>query len=175
MPASPPLVVSGDLNEYKIDRLVRNGAPIDLFGVGTEMVTSRDDPALAVIYKLVEKKPGHAWAPVMKSSAGKPSFPGRKQLFRRVARGGRFLGDAIGLAHERRDGVPLLKCVMRGGRILGKLPSLHAIRERALRQVASLSEPMRGLSPSRTYPVHISEELRRVRASLSELDGGIDR
>jgi len=138
------------------------------------MVTSRDDPALAVIYKLVEKRPGKVWQPVMKPSVGKPGFPSRKQVFRRTGRDGTFLNDTIGLSTERRKGTPLLRCVMRGGRILGKLPSLRKIRERALRQAASLPEPMRGLAPSRAYPVRISDELRRVRGSLREMDGGID-
>src|ERR1043166_5288826 len=50
------IVASGDLNEYKIDDLLAQGAPIDAFGVGTELVTSRDDPSLGMVYKLVEQQ-----------------------------------------------------------------------------------------------------------------------
>ena len=52
------IVTSGDLNEYKIEELVAGGAPIDSFGVGTDLVTSRDVPALSVVYKLVETETG---------------------------------------------------------------------------------------------------------------------
>lgn len=48
------IFVSGDLNEFIINDLTARGAPIDAFGVGTELVTSRDDPALQAIYKIVE-------------------------------------------------------------------------------------------------------------------------
>lgn len=63
----------------------------------------------------------------------------------------------------------------RSGRIIGKLPSLRAIRERALRQVAALPERLRMLTPSKGYPVKFSKALRNARVSLRESDGGIDR
>jgi nicotinate phosphoribosyltransferase len=47
------IMASGDLNEYLIKELMDKGAPIDLFAVGTELVTSRDDPAMNGVYKLV--------------------------------------------------------------------------------------------------------------------------
>ena len=50
------IIVSGDLNEYKIKELVEAGAPIDTFGVGTQLVTSEDAPSLGGIYKLVEQE-----------------------------------------------------------------------------------------------------------------------
>src|SRR3989339_1212874 len=62
------IVASGDLNEERIDDLLQNGAPIDSFGVGTEMVTSKDTPALGGIYKLVEREHNGKTIPMMKSS-----------------------------------------------------------------------------------------------------------
>jgi nicotinate phosphoribosyltransferase len=50
------IMVSGDLNEYLIHDLLNKGAPIDSFGVGTELSTSRDDPAMNGVYKLVAIK-----------------------------------------------------------------------------------------------------------------------
>lgn len=79
------------------------------------------------------------------------------------------------LADEKLPEIPLLKCMMRGGRIVGKLPSLQAIRERARRQVAALPARLRTLTGSGTYPVRFSEGLRTLRRSIRELDGGIDR
>ena len=52
--SSVKIIASGDLDEYKIARIVAAGAPVDGFGVGTELITSRDAPALAMVYKLVE-------------------------------------------------------------------------------------------------------------------------
>ena len=51
---SVKIIASGDLDEYKIAQLVARGRPVDGFGVGTELITSRDAPALAMVYKLVE-------------------------------------------------------------------------------------------------------------------------
>ena len=54
--ANTKIMASGDLNEYLIQDLVNRGAPIDSFGVGTELSTSRDDPAMNGVYKLVAIK-----------------------------------------------------------------------------------------------------------------------
>ena len=76
------IFASGDLNEFKIDELVRQGARIDAFGVGTDLATSRDVPALGVIYKLVEAECGQGVEPKTKFSQDKAYWPGRKQVFR---------------------------------------------------------------------------------------------
>ncbi len=96
------IMASGDLNEYRIAELVDAGAPIDAFGVGTELATSADAPSMGSIYKLVEI----AGRPVAKSSPQKPSWPGVKQVFRYPDR------DVVGLAEEHHPGaVPLLEPV----------------------------------------------------------------
>ncbi len=104
------IVVSGGLDELAIDRLVRDGAKIDTFGVGTRMGVSADHPYLDTAYKLV----WYRGRPVMKLSRGKVSAPGRKQVFRRS----RPFGDLVGLNDEK---VPpgrerLLEPVMIGGK-----------------------------------------------------------
>ncbi|HYL08077.1 MAG TPA: nicotinate phosphoribosyltransferase, partial [Candidatus Udaeobacter sp.] len=83
------IFASGGLDELAIDALVRSGAPIDAFGVGTKMGVSADDPYLDTAYKLV----CYAGRPVMKLAQGKVTAPGRKQVFRRR----RPFGDLIGL------------------------------------------------------------------------------
>ena len=84
------IVASGDLNEYRIDELVRNGAAIDSFGVGTEMVTSKDAPALGGVYKLVEQVHGGRAIPRMKFSSDKATYPCKKQVYRKKDGGGNF-------------------------------------------------------------------------------------
>src|SRR6266849_10061516 len=90
------IFASGGLDELAIDRLVRDGALIDAFGVGTRMGVSADQPYLDTAYKLV----CYDGRPVMKLSRGKVSAPGRKQVFRRA----RPFGDLVGLHDEE---VPL--------------------------------------------------------------------
>ena len=112
------IVASGDLNEYKVAALVAAGAPIDLFGVGTDLATSRDVPALSVVYKLVETERGGQVDYKSKFSEEKVYWPGRKQVFR-FSTAGRYHRDLIARQEEKAPGAaPLLHPVMRGGRRL---------------------------------------------------------
>lgn len=72
------IVVSNDLNEFKIDQLVRHGAKIDSFGVGTELITGKPESALGGVYKLVEDVNGDK----VKLSQDKKTMPGLKQIIR---------------------------------------------------------------------------------------------
>lgn len=93
------IVASGDLDEHRIASLLAEGAPIDAFGVGTALSTSRDAPALGGIYKLVEVERDGDEVPVMKLSGGKHSFPGRKQAWR-VVQDDSAQRDILALADE---------------------------------------------------------------------------
>ena len=77
------ILASGDLDEHRIAALLADGAPIDAFGVGTQLGTSADAPALGAVYKLVEDVAG----PKMKLASGKVTLPGRKQVWRRFEDG----------------------------------------------------------------------------------------
>ena len=79
-------MVSGDLDEYRIRELVAAGAPIDAFGVGTQLATSADAPHMGAIYKMVELEICGIKRFTAKYSEDKPSLPGAKQVFRDVAR-----------------------------------------------------------------------------------------
>ena len=153
------IIASGDLNEWKIDRLLRNGAPIDLFGVGSELATSRDDPVMAGVYKLVKIGRGRESAAI-KLSSDKVSLPFLKQVRRRADRNGRFIGDVLCLHGEHLEGEALIRQYMRGGRIIRKLPALPRIRKRARRQIECLSPELRKLADGAEYPVEISRKLR---------------
>ncbi|MEE9219883.1 MAG: nicotinate phosphoribosyltransferase [Acidobacteriota bacterium] len=162
------ILVSSELDEDAIDRLLCGGAPVDGFGVGTSLAVSRDTPYLDIVYKLVE----YAGRPRLKLSSHKILLPGRKQIFRRM-RDGRFESDVIGRHDESLDGEPLLVPVMKAGRCLPEMqPDLETIRERARRQVESLPPEIRSLDKrSPGYPVRISENLAsdrdRLQASLN--------
>jgi nicotinate phosphoribosyltransferase len=150
------IVASGDLDEWKVDELVRGGAPIDVFGVGTELITSRDAPSIAMVYKLVEVS-GEGR---IKLSPDKVSVPMAKQVFRRRDDQGRFSGDLVAQADEVQDGEPLLLPVVQGGRLLGPMAGLDALRARCREQIASLPETLRGIDASPVYPVQVSDLLR---------------
>src|SRR5206468_13061473 len=80
------IFASGDLDEQAVRELVRAGAPIDGFGLGTRIDTSADAPYLDSAYKLEE----YAGRPRRKRSEGKATWPGRKQVYRRHGSDGRL-------------------------------------------------------------------------------------
>jgi nicotinate phosphoribosyltransferase len=169
------IVASGGLDEARIDRLAAAGAPIDVFGVGTEMAVSSDAPALDIAYKLTE----YAGRGRMKLSPGKCTLPGRKQVFRRF-RDGVACGDTIARHDERLPGAPLLRPVMRDGVALGQAPSLAEIRAFARASVEALPAGCRSLAPhDPPYPVEVgetlAEEARRLGAALAREANGRDR
>ncbi len=122
------IAASGDLEEGRIAQLVAAGAPVDLWGVGTELGTSRDSPVVNGVYKLVADRRGDGWRGVWKHSPDKETVPGPKQVFRRYD--GAFMSaDVIAGADERLDGEPLLVPAMRDGEPVRR-ESLEEIAER---------------------------------------------
>jgi len=159
------IFASGDLSEYRIANLVRKGAPIDAFGVGTQLGVSADAPALGGIYKLVEDTAG----PKMKRSTAKVTLPGRKQIYRSLA-DGVASHDVLALDDEPSPpGTPLLQKVMEHGRRTGPPEPLSAVRERCSRSIASLPPALRSLDPAgEAYPVRYSAGLEDLLAQLQQ-------
>jgi nicotinate phosphoribosyltransferase len=154
------ITASGDLHEGRIAELVAAGAPIDLWGVGTDLGTSRDSPVVNGVYKLVARRHDGEWRRVWKRSADKATVPGPKQVFRSRS-GTAITGDVIGAADEDLDGEPLLAPAMRGGEITG-VERLAEIRERTAAQLAALPTELRrpGRGGAEPYPVRYSDRLR---------------
>ncbi|MFT3770051.1 MAG: nicotinate phosphoribosyltransferase [Minicystis sp.] len=138
------IVASGDLNEYRIAELRAAGAPIDMYGVGTDLVTSIDAPSLGGVYKLVEMERDGAAMPIAKFSEGKGTLPGPHQVHRIRDAGGRLLRDVITLADEQPETRPgeqaeaLLVPVMAGGKRTAPAEPLAAIRGRAQAELGRL-------------------------------------
>jgi nicotinate phosphoribosyltransferase len=149
------IVASGDLDEQRIADIVASGAPIDGFGVGTAVSTSSDAPALSGVYKLAEIERDHRFVPVLKTSPGKRTYPGRKQAWR-VIRDGVAVEDVLSLADaDPPSGAePMLKEVMTNG-VRTARPPLTEIRARCRQQVALLPKDVRRLCDGRNYPVRI--------------------
>ncbi|MEU5982518.1 nicotinate phosphoribosyltransferase [Streptomyces sp. NPDC047434] len=130
------IIVSGGLDEYGVAALVREGAPIDAFAVGTKVGTAADAPYLDAAYKLVE----YDARPMMKLSVSKVTAPGPKQVFR-----GPGLRDVVGLANEEPPAgtEPLLRPVMRGGLRTEPPAALSTARARFEADLAALPEEAR--------------------------------
>jgi nicotinate phosphoribosyltransferase len=154
------IFASGGLDEDAIDAMLRAGAPIDGFGVGTSLTTSADAPSLDCAYKLQE----YAGLPRRKRSFGKATWPGRKQVWRSYGPDGRMAGDILGLAGDTHAGEPLLRPVMEGGRRIDPPPTLMDIRDRAQRELTRLPEPLRSLAGGAPYPVQVAASLEKLAA-----------
>lgn len=132
------IIASGDLDEHRIAALLAAGAPIDAFGVGTQLGTSADAPALGAVYKLVEDVNG----PKLKLATGKQTLPGRKQVWRLSDR------DVLALEHEVLEGGrPLLSQVMASGQRVGPPEDLDVARDRCRAGLAELAGTERNLEP----------------------------
>ncbi|MBI2486390.1 MAG: nicotinate phosphoribosyltransferase [Deltaproteobacteria bacterium] len=155
------IMASGDLNEYRIKELIRRGLKADVFGVGTEMGTSKDAPALGGIYKLVEDNFG----PRMKFSEDKVTLPGKKSLFRILRTDGKFEKDLITLHGEKpdsKDAYPLLVKAMENGKIISDLLPLSNIRERFRESLERLPDELKEIDEVHEYRVEISPLLKSL-------------
>jgi len=153
---------SGDLDEYRLQGLMADGAPIDGFGVGTRLDASTDAPTLELVYKLQE----YAGRPRRKRSEGKATWPGRKQVYRRTRADGALVADCLGLEAFLRAGEPLLRPVMVDGRRLAPAEPLATVRERVRAQLAALPPELRANRTAPAYPVSIAPELRELAEQL---------
>ena len=189
--------ISNDLDEYTIQSLLNQGAPIDSFGVGTKLATCYDQPALGCVYKLSARR-DHAdepWTPVMKLSEQpyKRTVPGVQRLRRFLDPAGMPLGDMIydpDLAagdgavlvdvedparEEDTTGVEsreLLQPIVRDGRAVAPREPLEAARERCAAALDALDPAVKRFMNPQTYLVGMEKGLaetreRLVRESLS--------
>ena len=156
------IFASGGLDEDRLAAIIAADAPITGFGIGTSLTTSQDAPVLDCAYKLQD----YAGLPRRKQSAGKQTWPGRKQVWRRFGADGRMIGDVLSLERDEQPGEPLLQPVMKAGRRLAPAPTLGEIRARAVQQLARLPEPLRRLDPPTSYPVRVADALRDLAAEV---------
>jgi nicotinate phosphoribosyltransferase len=159
------IVASGDLEEHRIAEMCGAGAPIDVWGVGTELGTSRDSPVVNGVYKIVADLSGEAWRGVAKRSEAKETLPGAKQVFR-MFKNGTMVEDVVGTADEQLDGEPLLVPAMRRGEIV-LAETLEDMRDRTKRSMRALPLALRSRGKKPRYPVSHSAELTEAARSMS--------
>jgi nicotinate phosphoribosyltransferase len=164
--ADVKIMATSDLNEYRILELTAAAAPIDLYGVGTDLATSADSPSLGAVYKLVELASDGVKRYTAKYSEEKHTRPGAKQVFRYPQR------DLIACAWEcpphQEPAEALLRPVIAQGQLLEPLPGAHAARRNAQENIKRLPHVLRSLYAPEEHPwrVDYSPELLALDASV---------
>ena len=153
------IFASSGFDEFKIAKVLSDGARIDAFGVGTKVGVSSDAPFVDVVYKMVHFNDRD----VRKLSPGKVTLAGEKQVFRNKKTNGYFVEDIIGVRDESILGSdPLLEKVMENGIVLRAHPSLEEIRKRFALNFSSLDKKYKSISDVVVYPVKLSHGLEKL-------------
>ncbi len=165
------IIASHELDEFQIDRLLNNGAPIDSFGVGTRLTTGANfnsltnegsTSALGGVYKLVESD----GKPVGKQSLDEPSkatVPGKKQIYRIADADGNYVKDCVALWNEPiSEGQPLLIPIIQDGELVYDFPNLHDIQTRTTAELNRLPGSHKSLREAEPYPVEFHPTLRNL-------------
>lgn len=187
------IVASNDLDENTILDLKSQGARIDTWGVGTQLITASDQPALGGVYKLVEREVDGKMVPTIKISANpeKVTTPGKKEVYRIISNGsGKAIADYISFPDEtippengklklfnplhpymrknvrNFNAVRMLAPIFEGGEQVYQLPELEAIREYHNHQLDQFwPEYLRKLNPE-IYRVNLSEAVWEKKQEL---------
>lgn len=186
------IFVSGDLDEYTIADLKQQGACIDVWGVGTRLITGYDNPALGGVYKLAAYVHDEEVTPKLKISenVGKVTNPGIKKIFRIYdKKDDKTIADLIALEHESIDETKplvifdpidtwkkmtltdfytkeLLVPIFEQGKQVYHLPTLKEIQEYSARDKASFWDEFKRIKRPHVYKVDLSDELYNLKKKL---------
>ena len=187
------IIASNDLDENIIMNLKAQGARIDIWGIGTQLITAADQPSLGGVYKLVEREKDGVMEPVIKISGNpeKISNPGAKDVYRIMNKDtGRAEVDYVTLRDdedvsqgkplflfdpvhpylnktlERYEAIPLLEPIFVEGELVYSLPTLEDIRRHHEQQLSLFwPEHLRKLNPE-PYRVNLSQKAWDLRMAL---------
>lgn len=187
------IVASNDLDENIIFNLKSQDAKIDIWGVGTQLITAADQPALGGVYKLVAREKNGEYVPVIKISGNpeKVSNPGFKEVYRIMnKKTGKAEADYLALQHEvdikngeriklfdpihpyihkyieDYEAIPLLRPIFVGGALVYELPNLEQIRDYHAGQMQLFwPQYLRKLNPE-VYRVNLSTEAWKLKMDL---------
>ena len=181
------IFASGDLDEFTIDQLKEQRAPIDGFGIGTRLATGANfNPltgeggvsALTGVYKHAERLDGSVVIPTMKLSdePGKSTLPGRKQVYRWHNADGCYERDVIHLWDETsKEGEALLVPIVRQGKLVYHFPSVKDLQAIAAEELSKLPARHKALTDGEEYPVTLSQQLEQLRSRLSRESRSVSR
>lgn len=187
------ICASGDLDEYSISSLMQQGAKIDLWGVGTKLITSADMPALGGVYKLAAliREDGTVVPKIkLSDNAAKITNPSFKNLYRLYDReSGMAVADLITMREEKIDesrpltifhpletwkrfkvknfrAEPLLHTIVENGKLVYRFPKLAEIREFSQKELAKFWEEYLRLDMPELYKVDLSEQLHSLKSNM---------
>jgi nicotinate phosphoribosyltransferase len=180
------IAASNQLDERVITSLKTQDAPIDIFGVGTRLVTGHTSPALDGVYKLgsVENEPKLK----ISENIEKITLPGKKKIYRYLNDDGTFYGDAILLEDEKilermhhptfpaqksdltsRNFEELMLPIVIKGKINNPLLSIQEIAKYSKERLSKLQREFKRLDNPHIYKVGISTKLMETRDTLMKL------
>jgi nicotinate phosphoribosyltransferase len=186
------IVVSNDLNEEIIHQLITDGAKIDIWGVGTHLITGATEAAFGGVYKLSAKKIDGSFMPTIKVSnnAAKTTNPGIKQVYRFFNKDGSAAADLIALEEEV---IPedrpytfyhpmyfhdkftladygrvklMLSLKMKDGKRLNGMPSIKDLQKRVKTNLKDFDTSYKRIINPHIYKVSLSEKLKSLKARL---------
>ena len=184
--------VSNSLDEYIIQDVLRQGAQIDLFGVGERLITARSEPVFGGVYKLVAVEKDGEVVPKIKISenVGKITNPHYKKLYRFFGNDtGKAIADYLAVYDEIIDdsrdmeifdpeatwktknvynftAKELQVPIFQSGKLVYTCPSLEEIRTYCLEQVDSLWDEVKRFDNPHTYYVDLSQKLWDIKYNL---------
>ena len=163
------IIASHDLDEFQIDTLLENGAPLDSFGVGTRLATGANfnprtgegaPSALGGVYKVVESD-GRLVGKQSLDEPSKATIPGKKQIYRLTDAVGNYTKDQVTLWDEDvSEGRPLLVPVIQDGKLVSDFPTLQDIQAHTTAELKKLPDPHKRLAEAKPYPVELHSALR---------------
>ena len=185
------IIASNDLDEHIISSLEQQGAKVDIWAVGTKLITAKDDPAMQGIYKISALEKNKKWHYCMKISEDpeKINDPGILQIAR-FEKEKKFIGDVVfnDLTKNKKDKKIvminpfnplqkktfhppatfqlLLQPVMKKGKICYKSPDIHKIRSYAISQLQKLDNSTKRLINPHIYPVGLEKNLFELKQKI---------
>lgn len=186
------IFASGDLDEYTIDQLRLQDSRIDIYGVGTRLITSHSNPSLSGVYKLaqVEKDGNVMYKMKVSDNAAKMNYPAHKEIYRLFDKQtNKAIADLICIKGEKVEGLDTItithpterwktkeitdfyaknlhKQIIMGGKLVYKLPTVDQIRSHAKSSLDGFWDEYKRNNKQHLYKVDLSEKLYQLRMSL---------
>lgn len=170
------IVASNQLDEYAITKLLEVDAPIDIFGVGTNLITGQPDAALDGVYKLssINNRPSLK----LSETEDKITLPGLKQVYRITDQTGFYLQDIIALENESPDEImngmenlkyeQMLKPVVRKGKVINHENDIENIKRNVLQNLQCLKPEQKIIDNPIHYKISLSNSLSKLQSELRQ-------
>lgn len=171
------VLVSGDIDEYKIESLLGVGAPIDGFGVGGNLgvglgtvESGTVGGVIGAVYKLAWFEDESGQQARLKVAGSKSTWPGKKMVYRI----GDYERDIVALDSEAAPvgSRTLLTPWIMEGRLVRDMPDIHDIRRQAQENIHAMPEWMKALTPDQSYTVDFSDDIVSLREASVRAFGG---